>query len=119
MIQHTCGTTVPATIDAFVRHLAACTETDAGVAIVSQGIVSRVDEIAALDETQPVSVDVSPAVSRDSTATWAVPSELTPARMAELHDGGVASLRDMAAVVRVAPETVRRRIAKHKAGGES
>lgn len=114
MIEHTCGTTVPATVDDFVRHLAACTETDAGVAIVSQGIVSRVDEIAAMDETPAVSA----GVSRDSGETAAVSPGMSTSRMAELRDGGM-SLRDIGAAADVAPETVRRRIAKYKAGVES
>jgi hypothetical protein len=97
VIQHTCGATVPATVDAFVRHVAACPSTRPEMRAWSQEIVSRVDEIAAMDET--------PAVSRD----------MSTSQMAAMRDAG-ASLRGIAAAAGVAPETVRRRLARHAGG---
>lgn len=113
MIPHTCGALLPADVGALVEHLAACPNTEPGLAVICRRLVQTVSE-ATRDETPAV----SPRVSRDADETRAVSSEMSASRMAELRDGGM-SLRDIAAVSDVAPETVRRRIAKHKAGVES
>jgi hypothetical protein len=97
LITHRCGTTIPADIETYVRHLASCPETQDGTAGVCQAIVNAVVHEAALIET-----------SRETR-------DLTPAEMAGMwRDGEGDSLRDIAAIAGVAPETVRRRIAKWK-----
>jgi hypothetical protein len=101
VIPHTCGATIPADVGTYVRHLASCPETHEEIGAWCRAIVKTVDYEAALSET--------PTVPRDST--------LTPAEMADMHrDGEGDSLRVIAAIAGVAPETVRRRIAKHKRG---
>jgi DNA-directed RNA polymerase specialized sigma24 family protein len=100
MITHRCGTTIPADIETYVRHLAYCPETHDEIAGWCCAIVNAVDHEIALVET-----------SRETR-------DLTPAEMAAMHrDGEGDSLRDIAAIAGVAPETVRRRIAKWKRGG--
>jgi anti-sigma factor RsiW len=99
---HTCGHTVLADVTAVVEHLAHCPETDAKVAEWCRAIVEH----------------VAAAVGRDTTETPAVSPKtrhLTPAEMHAMHrDGKGDSLRDIAAIAGVWPETVRRRIAKWK-----
>lgn len=109
---HTCGTSVPATIAARVVHLATCPETRPELAAWCRAIVDDVARDAAQNETP----DETPTVSRDTTETRA----LSPAEMHAMHrDGDGDSLRDIARLAGVAPETVRRRIAKHKKGARN
>lgn len=117
MIQHTCGAVLPATVGDFVQHLAACTKTRPAMRAWTREIVATVAAIAAMDET-PVSPPVSPAVPRGVTKTCAESAELSPSDMAVLRDKG-KTLRDIAAVSGVAPETVRRRLARLAEGSES
>jgi hypothetical protein len=102
VITHACGSVIPPDIEKYVRHLASCPETWGVAAGVCQGIVSSVGYEHAHGETGE-----TPTETRD----------LTPAEMADMwRDGepGGVSLRDIGAIAGVAPETVRRRIAKWK-----
>jgi hypothetical protein len=99
VIPHTCGTTLPADVGTYVRHLASCPETHDEIGAWCRAIVLAVDHEA----------------SRETPTETRKTRDLTPAEMADMHrDGEGDSLRDIAAVAGVAPETVRRRIAKHK-----
>jgi hypothetical protein len=103
VITHRCGTAIPADIETYVRHLASCPETHEEVGAWCQVIVNAVDHEAAKGET-----------SRETAEA----RDLTPAEMDAMHrDGEGDSLRVIAAIAGVAPETVRRRIAKWKRGG--
>ena len=97
MITHRCGTTIPADVETYVRHLATCPETQGETGGVCQAIVTIVEREVAQGET---------------------PTETRALTLAEMHamhrDGEGESLRHIAAIAGVAPETVRRRIAKHK-----
>ena len=99
MSVHTCGTTLPNTLGPRVEHLAACPETHDELRGSLAAVVSG------------LAYDVAKA-KRDMAA---VSRDLTPAEMAAMRDAG-KTYRDIAAVSRVAPETVRRRIAKHRSG---
>jgi len=100
MIAHNCGTTLPTTVGGYVEHLAACTETMPQLRAWCRAIVSAVEQHTALDETPRETRDVSPS------------------EMAAMRDAG-KTLRDIAAVSGVAPETVRRRLARLAEGSES
>lgn len=106
MITHnTCGTSLPADVGALVEHLAACPKTDRELGMVCRRLIQTVSEVTR--KTQVVSTE-TPTETRD----------LTPAEMAAMKRDG-KSLRDIAAVSGVAPETVRRRIAKHETSTET
>jgi len=97
---HTCGHPVLADVTAVVEHLAHCPETQPEMGAMCRAIVAHV-----------AAASVSVPASRDTTET----RHLTPAEMHAMHrDGEGDSLRDIAAIAGVAPETVRRRIAKWK-----
>lgn len=100
MIRHSCGSTIPPDVGAYVRHLASCPKTHEEIGSWCRAIVTTVDYEARQSET--------PTETRD----------LTPAEMADMwRDGkpGGVSLRDIAAIAHgIAPETVRRRINKWK-----
>lgn len=103
MITHTCGSVIPADVGTYVRHLASCPKTKDEIKAWCGAVVSAVEYEVALDETPP------------ETATET--RHLTPAEMAAMHrdaEPGGKSLRDIGRLAGVAPETVRRRIAKHK-----
>lgn len=107
MIRHTCGSVIPPDIETYVRHLASCPNSGREIAAWCHAIVSSVAYERAHGETGE-----TPTETRD----------LTPAEMADMWRDGEpdgVSLRDIAAIARVAPETVRRRIAKHKKAGGS
>lgn len=107
MIRHTCGSVIPPDIETYVRHLASCPDSGREIAAWCHAIVSSVAYERAHGETAE-----TPTETRD----------LTPAEMAAMYRDGTAmgkSLRDIAAIAGVAPETVRRRIAKHKREGGS
>jgi primosomal protein N' len=117
--HHPCGTPLPdGDVGALIEHLATCPETGRELAAWTRALVS-----AARGDV--VSTAMPRAVSRDVRATRA-PSRKTPAvsrettteEMAAMRDAG-KSLRDIAAVSGVAPETVRRRLARHAEGSES
>jgi hypothetical protein len=101
VIRHTCGSVIPADVGTYVRHLASCPETKDEIKAWCGAVVSAVEYEVALDETPP------------ETATET--RDLTPAEMAAMRDAG-ESLRDIANLAGVAPETVRRRIKKHERG---
>jgi len=102
VIAHACGASLPADVETYVRHLASCPETHEEIGAWCRAIVNAVDHEAAKDET-----------SRETTET----RDLTPAEMDAMHrDGEGDSLRKIGAIAGVAPETVRRRIAKWKRG---
>lgn len=128
---HTCGADFPADVAAYVEHVAGCPDSGAEIGAWCRAIVSLVTA-EALAET-PETPTETPTVSPETpTETRETPSEtretasetprdttpLTTARMAELRDSGM-SLRDLAVLADIAPETVRRRIARHRAGGDS
>jgi len=99
-ITHTlCGTTLRPDIGALVEHLAACPKTDRDLALICERLVQTVAEAT--------------PVSRDATETPAVSREMTPSGMAAMRATG-ATYREIADAAQVAPETVRRRIAKWK-----
>jgi hypothetical protein len=121
VIHNLCGTNVPAEIGAVVTHMAECPDTPHDVAQMCRGIVSAVSRAAAVEtpavspetpapssETAPVSPETPDETPRDAEA-------LTDARLSELRDSRM-SLRDLGALAGVAPETVRRRVAKYRAG---
>ena len=93
MSKHSCGTTLPNDVGDHVKHLAACPKTNPELAGWLRAIVKAVEHDAALGETPTETRDVSPS------------------DMAAMRDTG-KSLREIAAVSGVAPETVRRRIAR-------
>ena len=105
MSVHTCGTVLPTTVGDYVEHLAACPETNPELQAWLRAIV------------EAVAYEVSRETPHETTET----RDLTPAEMAAMwRDGkpGGVSLRDIAAIAHgVAPETVRRRIAKWKREG--
>lgn len=98
MIRHSCGSTIPPNVETYVRHLASCPEAHEEIGSWCRAIVTAVDYEARQAET--------PTETRD----------LTPAEMASMRYAG-KSLRDIAAIAGVAPEMVRRRIAKWKTEG--
>lgn len=131
---HTCGADFPADVAAYVEHVAGCPDSGAEIGAWCRAIVSLVtaEAFAETPET-PETPSETPTVSGETPSeTRETPSEtretatetprdatpLTTARMAELRDSGM-SLRDLAALADIAPETVRRRIARHRAGGDS
>lgn len=140
MAKHVCGAVLPNAVGPYVEHLAACPETHPDHADFCKAIVSLIAYDAARDrgvpptvsrdksgtvtrhrrdtgETRDVSRDTSrfsPSVSRDSDETVRVPSGMSTRQMADMRDSG-ASLRAIAAVSGVSPETVRRRLARHAA----
>lgn len=101
MITHRCGTTIPADVETYVRHLASCPDTWGVAAGICQGIVNAVEHEAAQNETP--------------TETRVVSAVPDIEELAILRDGGM-SYRGLANVAGVAPETVRRRINKWKQG---
>lgn len=128
MIHNQCGTELPTDVGAVVTHLAECPHGTPELSAWCRHIVSAVSRAAdvetpAVSSETPVSSDetppVSPAVSSETRETpGPTPRDtapLTPARMAELRDGGM-SLRDIAALAGIGHETVRRHIARHRAG---
>lgn len=105
MIRHTCGSVIPPDIETYVRHLASCPDSGREIAAWCHAIVRSVAHEKAHGETPTETPE-----TRD----------LTPAEMHAMHrDGDGDSLRDIARLAGVAPETVRRRIAKHKREGKS
>lgn len=102
--HHPCGASLPADVGALVEHLAVCPKTDRELWLVCRRLIQTVSEAVRIE---------TPTVSRDTTET----RDLTPAEMHAMHrDGEGDSLRDIARLAGVAPETVRRRIAKWKRG---
>lgn len=99
MIRHTCGSVIPPDIETYVRHLASCPDSGREISAWCHAIVRSVAHEQEHGET---------AETRD----------LTPAEMHAMRYAG-KSLRDIAAIAGVAPETVRRRIAKWKREGGS
>ena len=102
MIRHNCGSVIPPDIETYVRHLASCPDSGREIAAWCHAIVSSVAYERAHGETGETPTE-TPAVSREMSAS----------QMAAMQDRG-ASLRGIAAAAGVAPETVRRRIAKHE-----
>ena len=118
MIEHVCGAKIPATVGDFVEHIAVCPAGQPQLAAWARDVVQAVAVAAAMDETVRRAADVSAPVSRDRGKTGAVSREMTASDMAAMKRGG-ASLRDIAAVSGVAPETVRRKIRRLAEGSES
>lgn len=127
MAKHVCGAVLPNAVGPYVEHLAACPETHPDHADFCKAIVSLIAYDAARDKgvSPTVSRDKSGTVtrhgrdtyetrdvSRDSDETVRVPSGMSMRQMADMRDSG-ASLRAIAAVSGVSPETVRRRLARH------
>ncbi|GAB3166734.1 hypothetical protein GCM10027059_26150 [Myceligenerans halotolerans] len=120
--MHTaCGTDLPADVATVTVHLAECPHVAPELAAWCRAIVSAVSDATDIEtppvspetpapshETAPVSPETADETPQDAEA-------LTPARMAELWDGDM-SLRDIGVLAGVAPETVRRRIARWRAG---
>lgn len=106
MIKHNCGSVIPPDIETYVRHLASCPDSGREIAAWCHAIVSSVAYEQAHGET-----------AETPTETQAVSTTVPDIEeLAILRDGGM-SYRDLANVAGVAPETVRRRIAKHKREG--
>lgn len=57
MITHRCGTVIPADIETYVRHLAACPEAHPETGGACQGIVSIIEREAAQDARSRKAVD--------------------------------------------------------------
>lgn len=106
MITHTCTATLPADVTALVEHLAYCPETPPELVSVCRDLIRTAAEGARI-ETR--------AVSRPSRKTPTETRGLEPAEMAAMKRDG-KTLREIADVAGVAPEMVRRRIAKHERG---
>lgn len=125
MIHPQCGTEHPAEVGAYVTHIAECPDAGAELGAWCRAIVSQVT-LAALAETPDETPDETPTVSPETPHETRETRDETPrdstvpttARLAELRDSGM-SLRDLAVLADIAPETVRRRIARHRAGGDS
>lgn len=111
MIRHTCGSVIPPNIETYVRHLASCPDSGREISAWCHAIVRSVAHEQAHDET---ALSALSETSETPTET----RDLTPAEMHDLRYAG-KSLRDVAAIAGVAPETVRRRIAKWKREGKS
>lgn len=110
--HHPCGASIRADIGALVEHLAICPKTDRELWLVCRRLIQTLSEAARVET--PVS-----RPSRKTPTETTETRDLTPAEMHAMHrDGEGDSLRDIARLAGVAPETVRRRIAKWK-GGES
>lgn len=107
MIKHTCGSVIPPDIETYVRHLASCPDSGREISAWCHAIVRSVAHEQEHGETAETPTE-TPADSREMSAS----------QMAAMQDKG-ASLRGIAAAAGVAPETVRRRIAKHKREGKS
>jgi hypothetical protein len=101
MITHICHASLPADVTALVEHLAYCPETPPELASVCRDLVRTAAEGARI-EARVVSVE-TPTETR----------EMAPSDMAAMRGTG-ATYREIGARARVAPETVRRRIAKWK-----
>lgn len=121
---HTCGSDFPADVAAYVEHVAGCPDSGAEIGAWCRAIVSLVtaEALAETPETPTETPTVSPETPSETRETATeTPRDTTPlttARLAELRDSGM-SLRDLAVLADIAPETVRRRIARHRAGGDS
>lgn len=118
MIQHICGTKVPATVGDFVEHIAVCPAGQPELAAWARDVVSAVAVAAAMDETVRASSGVSAPVSRDTAETRGAERGMTTRRMAELRDSG-KKLREIGDLADVAPEAVRRRLIRLAEGSES
>lgn len=103
MIKHACGSVIPPDIETYVRHLASCPDSGREISAWCHAIVRSVAHEQEHGET---------AETRTETR------DLTPAEMHAMRYAG-KSLRDIGAIAQVAPETVRRRIAKWKREGGS
>ena len=124
---HTCGADFPADVAAYVEHVAGCPDSGAEIGAWCRAIVSLVTAEALAEtpetpetpsETPTVSPETPSETRETATETPRDTTPLTTARLAELRDSGM-SLRDLAVLADIAPETVRRRIARHRAGGDS
>jgi hypothetical protein len=104
VITHTCETSLPADVTALVEHLAYCAETPPELVSVCRDLIRTAAEGARIETRD---------VSRDTTETRVVSTVPTIEETAILRDGGM-SYRDLSNLAGVAPETVRRRIAKWK-----
>lgn len=118
MIEHICGTKIPATVGDFVEHIAICPAGQPQLAAFARDIVQSVAIAAAMDETVRRAAGVSAPVSRDATETRGAERGMTTRRMAELRDSG-KTLREIGEAADVAPETVRRRLRRLAEGSES
>lgn len=117
MITHTCTATLPADVTALVEHLAYCPETPAELVSVCRDLIRTAAEGARI-ETRTVSQPSRTTPTDPPTGK----RDLTPAEMHAMHKDGAkdgVSLRGIGAIAQVAPETVRRRIAKWKREGGS
>lgn len=104
MITHTCHASLRADVTALVEHLAYCPETPPELVSVCRDLIRTAAEGARI-ETRAVSTE-TPTKTR----------EMAPSDMAAMRDTG-ATYREIGDRARVAPETVRRRIAKWKTEG--
>lgn len=64
MITHRCGTTMPADIETYVRHLATCPQTHGTTGGVCQGIVTAVEYEASRGRPRPVAPLGDPSRNR-------------------------------------------------------
>lgn len=113
MITHTCQASLAADVTALVEHLAYCPETPPELVSVCRDLIRTAAEGARI-ETRAVSQPSRTEPTDPPTGK----RDLTPAEMHAMHKDGAkdgVSLRDIGAIARVAPETVRRRINKWKA----
>lgn len=121
---HTCGADFPADVGTYVEHVAECPQSGSELGAWCRAIVGHVtaEALAEADETPSETPTVSPETPGETRETpTETPRDTTvpsTARLAELRDSGM-SLRDLAVLADIAPETVRRRIARHRAGGGS
>lgn len=113
MITHICTASLPADVTALVEHLADCTETPPELVSVCRDLIRTAAEGARI-ETRTVSQPSRTTPTDPPTGK----RDLTPAEMHAMRYAG-KSLRDIGAIAQVAPETVRRRIAKWKKEGGS
>lgn len=134
MSTHTCGAVLPTTTGPFVEHLAACPDTTTEISAWCQALVkaaaygSDLPERSVLvsrdenetatrhdlsRETSERDKGKTSVVSRDKNETRPVSRDMTASQMAVLRDKG-ETLRAIAAAAGVAPETVRRRLARHE-----
>ena len=126
MIHTDCGTDVPAEVGAYVTHMAECPAASDALSAWCRQLIADIAALAETPAISPETPDETPAISPETPSETRETSRETPrdstvpttARLAELRDSGM-SLRDLAVLADIAPETVRRRIARHRAGGDS
>lgn len=104
---------MPADVTVVVVHLAECPHADAELGAWSRAIVSAVSNAADI-ETPAVSPETGDETRRDASETRLVLAVPDIEELAILRGGGM-SYRGLANLAGVAPETVRRRIARHVA----